>query len=418
MDLIAYAIPFFLAALALEYILDRRFATGYFRTPETLSSLSAGAVSNTSGLFSKALEIAIYGGLISFFNLPQLDSSLFDLSARGIALWVAVLFFWDFCYYWHHRLGHEVNLLWAAHVVHHQSEEYNLSTALRQTSSGFLFGWVFYLPMLIFGIPVGVIATVAAIDLIYQFWVHTRFVGKLGWFDRVFVSPSNHRVHHAQNARYLDKNYGGILIVWDRLFGTFQPELESDPCVFGVRKPLKSWNPVTANLQVYRNIFEHLSHAANGSERWAAIFRGPGWRPAALGGPLLLDDSALLTFKRFDPTVAVSMRPYIVVQFLCATLLAAWLSQKGANLSPAVLVGFCLALWSTLVAISFADNVSPWFVRVELARIAIITLGGLFWLTGFSLQWSLWFAYGTGSLLFFVGSLRMQDRHQGGNHDG
>ena len=147
--------------------------------------------------------------------------ALFELPASRRWVWLGALLVYDFCYYWLHRAGHRVAVLWAAHVVHHQSEDYNLSTALRQTSSGFLLGWIFYLPMALVGVPPLVFGVVALVDLLYQFWVHTQQVGKLGWFDRWFCSPSNHRVHHAVNDRYLDSNYGGILIVWDRLFGSF-----------------------------------------------------------------------------------------------------------------------------------------------------------------------------------------------------
>ena len=138
--------------------------------------------------------------------------------------WAIGLVAYDFLYYWHHRAGHRVALFWAAHVVHHQSEDYNLSTALRQTSSGWLVGWIFYLPMAIAGFPPLVFAVVALIDLLYQFWVHTEQVGRLGGFDRWFCAPSNHRVHHAVNDVYLDRNYGGVLLVWDRLFGTYAEE--------------------------------------------------------------------------------------------------------------------------------------------------------------------------------------------------
>jgi alkylglycerol monooxygenase len=164
-------------------------------------------------------------------------------------VWLSALLLYDFCYYWHHRLGHRCALFWAAHVVHHQSEDYNLSTALRQTGSGWLFGWVFYLPMALLGVPPLVFGTVALIDLLYQFWVHTQQIGRLGWFDRWFCSPSNHRVHHAVNDRYLDRNYGGILMVWDRLFGSFVEEDDLEPIVYGTRKPLRSWNPLWANLR-------------------------------------------------------------------------------------------------------------------------------------------------------------------------
>src|SRR5262249_20160569 len=136
-------------------------------------------------------------------------------------VWLAALIAYDFFYYWLHRFNHEVNLLWASHVVHHSSEEFNLTTALRQPATGVLFNWIFYLPLAVLGVPVAMFLIIGAIDLLYQFWIHTIEVGSLGWFDRVFASPSNHRVHHGQSAYCIDKNYGGILIIWDRLFGSF-----------------------------------------------------------------------------------------------------------------------------------------------------------------------------------------------------
>ena len=194
-------------------------------------------------------------------------------------VWVGALLGYDFCYYWLHRMGHEVGVLWAAHAVHHQSERYNLATALRQTSSGALLGWVFYLPMALLGYPVEVFAVVAVIDLIYQYWIHTELVPKLGWFDRVFASPSNHRVHHAVNDRYLDKNYGGILIVWDRLFGTFAEE--SERVVFGLTKNIETYNPVRIAFHEYAAIGRDLARSRSIGAALGYVFRGPGWKPAA-----------------------------------------------------------------------------------------------------------------------------------------
>ena len=173
-----------------------------------------------------ALSVGIYVLVYNHF-------ALFALPADDWRVWVGALIAYDFFYYWNHRIDHEVGLFWAAHVVHHQSDAFNLSTALRQPSSGVLLGWIFYLPMAIAGVPPVVFVAVGLIDLLYQFWIHTELIGKLGWFDRVFASPSNHRVHHGVNDQYLDKNYGGILILWDRLFGTFEEEVEKP--VFGVR---------------------------------------------------------------------------------------------------------------------------------------------------------------------------------------
>ena len=371
MDLIAYAIPFFLLALAGELILDRRRASGYFRFNDAIASLSAGALSTTSGLFTKLLEVALYGLLLEHVAPYPLDPALFDWSLRGVGLFLLVLLAWDFLYYWNHRLGHTVNLLWAAHVVHHQSEEYNLSTALRQTSTGFLFSWVFYVPLLIVGIPTHVVAMAAAIDLIYQFWVHTRHVGSLGWVDRVLVTPSNHRVHHAQNERYLDKNFGGILILWDRLFGTFQPECPSNPCVYGVRKPLESWNPLAANLQVYRGAWALARQSRDVRDRWRIWWQRPNWRPASLGGPVALDDSALAEFERYDSTTTPAIRRYVVAQFVVGVALTGAVSFGAAVLGTVQLLVPSLALWALLISLCHLLGEAQYAERWELGRLLL-----------------------------------------------
>ena len=200
------------------------------------------------------------------------------MSANSPAVWIGELLAYDFLYYWLHRAGHTVALFWAAHVVHHQGEEYNLSTALRQTGSGWLAGWLFYLPMAVVGVPPLVFAVVALVDLLYQFWVHTCRIDRLGWFDRWFCAPSNH-VHHAVDDVYLDRNYRGVLVPWDRLFGSFQPELDDHPCHYGTRSPLRSWNPVWANLEVYAGLWHDCRHAAGWSDKLRVWVRPPGWRP-------------------------------------------------------------------------------------------------------------------------------------------
>jgi sterol desaturase/sphingolipid hydroxylase (fatty acid hydroxylase superfamily) len=218
MDLIALAIPFFLLALLAELVIDKFRGTGFYRANDAVNSLSAGTLSTTSGYFTGLLPTVISAWVLQHFAILEIDLALFDLSLRGLIFWMFALVAFDFCYYWAHRMGHEMSILWAAHAVHHQSEDYNLSTALRQTSTGFLFSWIFYLPLFLLGMPFEVFVTVNALDLIYQFWVHTQHIGKLGWLDRVMVTPSNHRVHHAQNEIYIDRNYGGIFILWDRLW--------------------------------------------------------------------------------------------------------------------------------------------------------------------------------------------------------
>ena len=275
MSPIVFAIPVFLLAMALELWLARRRGMQVYRTADAVTSLHFGIMSQFVGAVTRVMGLGIYAVTVDAVGIFSWDES-------NPLTWILALLMYDFLYYWYHRAGHEVHLLWAAHVVHHSSEDYNLSTALRQTSSGFLFGWIFYLPMALLGIPFKVFVIVGLIDLLYQFWVHTELVGRLGWFDRVFVSPSNHRVHHGQNDYCIDKNYGGILIIWDRLFGTFAPERDDEKILYGVRKPLHSWNPLWGNLMIYRAILKTTWQTKGWTNKLMAVFAGPGWQSPEL----------------------------------------------------------------------------------------------------------------------------------------
>ena len=230
-QVIVLAMPVFLLAIALEFAIGLARGRNTYRLNDALGSLGLGVMSQVFDAFGTLFKVAMY-------TLVFQHVALFQLSASSVWVWIVALIGYDFCYYWLHRAGHRVGVLWAAHVVHHQSEDYNLSTALRQTSSGFLLGWIFYLPLAVAGVPPLVFGVVALIDLLYQFWVHTQQVGRLSWFDRWFCSPSNHRAHHGVNERYLDKNYGAILMLWDRLFGTYQPE--TAPVRYGLTTALPS----------------------------------------------------------------------------------------------------------------------------------------------------------------------------------
>ena len=274
-QIIVLATPVFLILIAIEAAVAHRRQRSPYRLADAVSSISLGMLSQTSAVFTRLLRVGIYTALFEHVALWRDDA--FWTSLPG---WLLALLFYDLCYYWLHRMGHESAVLWAAHAVHHQSQDYNLSTALRQTSSGALLGWVFYVPMALAGVPPLVFGVVALVDLLYQFWVHTEQVGRLSWFDRWFCSPSNHRVHHAVNDAYLDKNYGGILIVWDRLFGTFKDEDEREKCVYGTRGLLNSWDPLWANAQVYAGLARDSWHARSWADKLRVWLKPPGWRPA------------------------------------------------------------------------------------------------------------------------------------------
>ncbi|HCA36345.1 MAG TPA: hypothetical protein DEP13_06855, partial [Gammaproteobacteria bacterium] len=243
MDLILSAIPFFLLLILLELGYGYMRGRNTYRLNDTINSLSMGSLSRLQALVILGASASIYEFVVAELQLTQ-------LSEQSTRVWISAFVLYDFAYYWKHRWGHEVALFWGAHVAHHQSEDFNLGTALRQTSMDF-YGFLFYLPFFLLGYPSEVLFTVVSLNLIYQFWVHTEHVPKLGPIEWVFVTPSNHRVHHGRNAMYVDRNYGGVFIIWDRIFGTFQDELEAEPVYFGLRKPLNSWNPLWANVHVY-----------------------------------------------------------------------------------------------------------------------------------------------------------------------
>jgi sterol desaturase/sphingolipid hydroxylase (fatty acid hydroxylase superfamily) len=371
MDLIALAVPFFLLALLVELGVDAWRGTHYYRKNDAINSLSAGTFSTTVGYFTKFLPLLAWGLVLENFALFDLPLSWFDASPRGILLWIAAAVGWDFCYYWFHRLSHEYSLLWAAHVVHHQSEDYNLSTALRQTSTGFLFGWVFYLPLFLIGFPLVVLATVNAINLIYQFWVHTRHIGRLGPLDYILVTPSNHRVHHARNERYLDRNYGGMFILWDRWFGTFEDESDDEPVVYGTRKPLNSWDPVWANLQVYEGLWFDARHTARWQDKLKVWFSRTGWRPEDVQAryPERSETGDLAT--RYYPDTPTAISWYTLVQFFVAVALTLGIAQGFARWGAASVLVPCLFLWMQLWTIGLLNEGRPQAVRYERLRLIV-----------------------------------------------
>ncbi|MBI3368737.1 MAG: sterol desaturase family protein [Burkholderiales bacterium] len=342
-QIIALASPVFLAMIGIEYAVGRARGRDTYRLHDMMASIGLGMLSQVVGLFTKLLAVGVYA-------LAYEQLALWRLPANSAWVWVGALLLYDLLYYGYHRLGHRVALMWAAHVVHHQSEDYNLSTALRQTSSGWIVGWLFYLPMAVIGIPPLVFGVVALIDLLYQYWVHTQQVGRLGWFDRWFCSPSNHRVHHAVNDRYVDKNYGGILIVWDRLFGSFEDEHDDEPCVYGTRAPLRSYNPLWANLEVYAALARDAWHARSWADKLRVWFKPPGWRPADVAERFPKPAFDIRRVQRYDPPAsagAMLLSGALFVAVLVGTIALLWTAHRltaGQQLAAALAVLLSLSV--------------------------------------------------------------------------
>jgi alkylglycerol monooxygenase len=345
-QIIVLATPVFLLLIAFEFAWGWKTGRNTYRLNDAVSSLSLGMLSETTKVFTRLLRLGIYAAVFQSVTLVPIEQArAFWNTWYG---WVLALVFYDFCYYWLHRAGHECALFWAAHVVHHQSQDYNLSTALRQTSSGALAGWVFYLPMAMAGVPPLVFGLVALVDLLYQFWVHTGHVGKLGWFDRWFCSPSNHRVHHAVNDGYLDRNYGGVLVVWDRLFGSFKEEGEQ--CVYGTRSPLDSWDPLWSNAEVYWSLAKDSWHARNWMDKLRVWFRPPGWRPADVATRFPKPAFTISEVRRYHPPLAPAVAWFAGVQFLlllqCVAVFLWHADSMPLSQSGIWLAALAAGLWS------------------------------------------------------------------------
>lgn len=352
MDLIAYAVPFFLLAIAGELAWGIHQGNNTYRMNDTFSSLMLGILSQARKFVLLGMGGAVYG------LITDVTDSILWPTDHWLT-WVIAFVLYDFFYYWLHRLGHERQILWAAHVAHHQSEDYNLGTALRQTSTGFLLSWVFYIPMYLVGIPAEVVITVGALNLIYQFWVHTQHVPELGWFEYVFVSPSNHRVHHAQNDQYMDKNYGGVFILWDRLFGTYQRELSNEPCVYGIRGAIKSWNPLIALTHIYQDMFLDMWRTGTWANRWRVLVARTGWQPADVVAQWPRAKADLSTFQRYDPPVSNAVKIYAGSQIVLATGLLAF-GQFQSLTQSQYWVWWLLLVWTGVATAWWLEGRARW----------------------------------------------------------
>jgi len=377
MNLVVYAVPFFMLAIFAELAYGAATGRNTYRLNDAAGSLFMGVMSQARRFAFVGASGYVYHLVTQYFSLPLMDTSLWYT-------WVLAFVLYDLCYYWFHRIGHERTLFWASHVAHHQSEDYNLSTALRQTSTSFLFGWVFYIPMYLFGVPAEVVITVDSMNLIYQFWVHSEHIPKLGWYEWIFVTASNHRVHHAQNEIYLDRNYGGVFIFWDRLFGSFQEEREEEPCIYGIRGPLHSFSPVKANLHIYIDMIVDCWRTARWQDKLRIWVGRTGWRPADVAEQFPREKNDLDSFEKYDPPTSRGVFWYVIFQLVVVILV---LNGVAGN-QFSYFAGFSqwgLMLATSVTAALWLQGYDPEkAMKWEVLRLAsLFILLGLGWQTGF-----------------------------------
>lgn len=270
-DLSLFAIPLYLVAVALEALWSRRHALHWYRGRDTFVSLCMLVASGLVELLPRFLA------LLLMIQLHEI-SPLRDVVERQWWAWLLLFFLDDFSYYWFHRANHEVRLLWAGHVNHHSSQYLNLGTALRQGVGERVHKFLFWLWLPLLGFDPGMMITMISINLFYQFWIHTQAVRRMpGWFEFIFNTPSHHRVHHASNVRYLDCNHGGVLIIWDRMFGTFSPETDEEPVVYGLTKNIDGNSVWTVLAHEYAAIWRDVKRADNWGDKLRYLFLAPGW---------------------------------------------------------------------------------------------------------------------------------------------
>jgi len=310
---IVLSIPIFFILIGIELVVERITHKDLYRLPDAIANLSCGITSQLSGLFLKIFAIGVYQLLFEHFALFTWDVAHFQVYQK-VLYWLVLFLLVDHSYYWAHRMSHEINLFWGGHVVHHQSEEYNLSVALRQSSLQVVWTFAFSLPIAFLGFDTLHFALVSAFNTLYQFWIHTETIGKMGWFEYIFNTPSHHRVHHGRDPKYIDKNHAGSLIIWDRMFGTFQAEEEKP--TYGITKPINSWNAVYANVSHYVEMAHDMKRISKWEDKFRYLFKKPGWLPDYLGGyrPAPAIDKG--TYKKYDTPAPALLNWYVVFQYV------------------------------------------------------------------------------------------------------
>ena len=371
---VAFAIPFFFLAIAIELVLThktRKTNDPRYRFADSITNLSCGTGQQVIAPFFKTLTLAGY------FYLYE-HARLLSISSSSIAAWVVILFGVDLGYYFFHRASHRVNIIWAGHVVHHQSEEYDLSVALRQSWFVKLAEWLFYLPLAVVGFPPEMFLAMTTFNTLYQFWIHTRGVGKLGPFEWMMNTPSHHRVHHGIDPKYIDKNYAGVFIIWDRMFGTFKEE-ETEP-VYGIVKPLASWNPLWANVEYFVEMWRLARRCDSWTDRVKVIFAPPDWRPASLGGTVTIPETSRATQTKYDTPAPRGLVAYIALGFALVGAATTSMLAMQATAPLGDLAVATAAVLAALIAWGALFEGRRWALAFEMARL-VAAVAAIAWLT-------------------------------------
>jgi sterol desaturase/sphingolipid hydroxylase (fatty acid hydroxylase superfamily) len=364
--------PFFLALAAVEVVIAACARLDAYRLNDSLADLSC-------GIFDQILKVFGHGLLVLGYVFVYERWALFDVSAWPAAgKWLAAFALFlgvDFCFYWQHRFAHLWAAPWAAHVVHHQSEEFNLIVALRQSAFEEYLLAAFYLPLALVGFPPAWYVAMFSFNLIWQFWCHTRLIGRLGPLEWVFNTPSHHRVHHGRNPVYLDKNFAGTLIIWDRLFSTFEPEGEE--VIYGITRPFKSWNPVWANFHYWAELARDAWQAPYGWDKVRIWFMPLGWRPRGLPQKPPAEAVTPETLVKYDARVPGGLAAYVVAQYALTVGLALYVLNGVPARPPAELLPPAVLVVASLATAAGLYERKAWAFPAEVVRLLVLAGGAV-----------------------------------------
>lgn len=342
--------------MAIEVLVMKIQRKNYYRLGDAINSTSVGVIDQLM-----AAAVGLGPGMLIYGVAASVSPFKFD--AHATSTWILSLLIGDFIFYWWHRSCHRINFMWAGHVIHHQSEDYNLSTALRQSWATQVTAAFYFLPIALIGIPFEVYLGSLSLNLLYQFWIHTQVIGKLGPLEWVLNTPSHHRVHHGVNPEYLDKNYAGILIIWDRIFGTF--EKEQAPVVYGTVKPIQTWNPVRNNLDYWIELVQRSRAERGGflARAWH-WFAPPEWSAAEPKPEMILKNYRPAGYKKFDVTLTRGQMIYASTVFLLLLSASALFLNFQDKFSVAARVGFLIFIILGLVHVSLVGRLKH-YLKVQ-----------------------------------------------------
>ena len=358
--IITFAIPAFFVLIIIEYFYGLYVGKNTYRLNDTVTSIAIGMISRFPVMLNLGVQSVIFVYISSYLNLEL-------LSVKNPFTWIIAFLLYDLSYYWMHRMHHEIKILWATHSVHHHGEDFNLSTALRQTSTGWLWKWIFYMPMIMLGVPGEVFVTVAGVNLVYQFWVHTKHIGHLGVLEKIFITPMNHGIHHAKNKEYIDANYGGVFIIWDRMFGTYIPERSDIKPVYGTATPLSSWNPIWANFQVFSIMVKDTIKTKSWKDKVKVWFAKTYWRPADC-----IEDKDPKDFNKiFNPEIGSDVKLFSFIQMIFTTIVSGAVLTYASmhSYNEIVLCGLSLLILATLTGYLMQGNRSSGYQLIMLSSV-------------------------------------------------